>query len=197
MNSRNDNVIKLIVGLGNPGLEYAKTKHNAGFEVIDRLLQGLKFKFMEKTYHNAIIWNGRCKGQALTLVKPMSYMNKSGEPLAMLARKLQISPEDILVVYDDLDLPLGKIRIRKKGSDGGHNGIKSIIHHLDTENFPRVRIGIGRSEESQVDHVLSAYEGAERVKYDKVLDIASEAVKSILYRGITNTMNDYNKKEIE
>lgn len=197
MNNRKDNVIRLVCGLGNPGAEYAKTKHNAGFEVVDKLLNKLRFKFEEKKYHNALIWKGRCKGQLLTMVKPMQYMNKSGEAISMFARKLQLDSENILVVYDDVDLPLGKIRIRKNGSSGGHNGIKSIINHLDTENFPRVRVGIGRNSDSQIEHVLSEFEGNERLLYEKVLDLAAEAVQSILYRGITQTMNDYNRKEIE
>ena len=197
MNSRKENDIRIVCGLGNPGIEYAKTKHNAGFEVIDKLLKVMRSKFEEKKYHNAVIWKGRCKSRILTLVKPMQYMNNSGEALGMFSRKLKVDTESILVVYDDVDLPLGRIRIRKNGSSGGHNGIKSIISHLETENFPRVRIGIGRMRESQIEHVLSEFEENERKHYERVLDTASEAVQSILYRGITQTMNDYNSKEIE
>jgi PTH1 family peptidyl-tRNA hydrolase len=188
----------VIVGLGNPGLKYAKTRHNAGFMVIDNLIGKLKNRFEYKQYHNAEAWLGRVKGKPLMLVKPQVYMNNSGEVLAMFARKLRVQPQEFLVIYDDMDIELGKIRIRKKGGAGGHNGIRSIIAELKTENFPRLRIGIGRKEEDdQIDYVLGEFESAELEIFNNVLEISVDAIQMILYRGLGKAMNDFNGKETD
>lgn len=187
--------IRLIAGLGNPGEKYAGTKHNAGFMVIDKVLEKLRGTFAEKTYHNGILWEGRCKGSKLLLLKPLTFMNLSGEAVELIARKNKIEAEEILVVFDDMDLPLGRIRIRDKGSSGGHNGVESILQELGSVEFPRVRVGIGRSDaDNQIDHVLSEFADNEKKVFDEALDNAAEAVKLILYRGINEAMNKYNGK---
>jgi PTH1 family peptidyl-tRNA hydrolase len=188
----------VIAGLGNPGLEYAGTRHNAGFMAIDALLEKFKSRFEYKQYHNADTWIGRVKGRPLMLVKPLTYMNNSGEVLKMFAKKLKIMPQEFFVIYDDMDIELGKIRIRKKGGDGGHNGIKSIIAELGTENFPRLRVGIGRKDmQNQVDYVLGKFSTEELNVFKETLKLTTDAVQTVLYRGVDKAMNDFNGKETE
>jgi len=188
----------IIVGLGNPGVEYANTRHNAGFMVIDRLLEKFKNKFEQKRFHNSVVWIGKIRGRLLLLGKPMTYMNSSGDALGMFSRKFKLLPSQFLVVYDDMDIDFGKIRIRKRGGDGGHNGIKSIISEFGTESFPRLRVGIGKSDRvDQVDYVLGGFSKLERERFDKALDLSVEAVQTIIYRGIDKAMNEFNGKEKE
>jgi PTH1 family peptidyl-tRNA hydrolase len=183
----------LIAGLGNPGKEYDDTRHNAGFAVIDKLLEIMPGKFEEKEAFSSIFWQGRSRGGKLILQKPMTYMNLSGKAVSAIMRKLEISPGELLLIFDDMDLPLGKIRIRKNGSSGGHNGIQSVIDHLGSNAFARLRIGIGRSENhNQVDHVLSTFASDEKELFEKVIGISAEAVKLAMYRGVGTAMNKYN-----
>lgn len=135
--------MKIIVGLGNPGNEYAKTRHNVGFMLVDALAEHLNINLWKDKF-NAQIAEGRIGTEKILLVKPQTYMNNSGEAVGPLMRWYKVTPEDIIVAHDDMDIPAGTIRIRKKGSSGGHNGIKSLIAHLGSENFPRVRLGVGR-----------------------------------------------------
>jgi len=190
--------IRLIAGLGNPGEKYAKTRHNAGFIAIEKVMQKLRSAFSEKLYHNAIVWEGKCKGSKLFLVKPLTFMNNSGEAVELIARKNKISPEEILVVFDDMDLPLGRIRVKDGGGgSGGHKGVESIQLELASADFARVRIGIGRGEpDSQIDHVLSEFTEEEVNLFKKVMNLSAEAVKLILYRGISEAMNQYNGQKI-
>lgn len=191
--------IRLIAGLGNPGEKYANTRHNAGFIAVDQVMQKLRGVFSEKSYHNAIIWEGKCKGDKLIIVKPLTYMNASGEAVELIARKHSIPPEEILVVFDDMDLPLGRIRIRDGGgSSGGHRGVESIQLELASANFARVRIGIGRSDsDTQIDHVLSEFSDDEKKLFDQAVDTSAEAVKLILYRGIEEAMNKFNGQNLK
>jgi len=185
---------KLVVGLGNPGAEYANTRHNAGFAVIEKLLAALPAgRFAESHTAESRVFSGRFRSRTLTLQMPLTFMNLSGKAVAPLARRLGILPEEILVVSDDLDLPLGKLRLRCGGSDGGHNGLKSIIEELGSGTFLRVRVGIGRPEPGKtVDYVLSGFEGEELKLFEASLDGAAQAVKTVLSSGLGRAMNQFN-----
>jgi PTH1 family peptidyl-tRNA hydrolase len=181
--------------LGNPGEKYAKTRHNAGFLAIDKLLTKMRGTFKETSTHNSIYNEGRCKGARLILLKPLTFMNTSGEAVAQPAKKFKIAPEEILLVYDDMDIPLGKIRIREGGGSAGHNGVESVINLLGSANFARLRIGIGRNGDgNQVEHVLSEFSENDREIFARTLDTAAEAAKLILYRNTNEAMNRYNSR---
>jgi PTH1 family peptidyl-tRNA hydrolase len=189
--------IQLVVGLGNPGREYEKTRHNAGFEAIDALLKMLPGSYDKKEGFGGIYWEGRFKGQNLTLLKPMTFMNLSGKSVAGLAMRNELLPEEIMLVYDDVDLPLGKIRLRKSGSSAGHNGAESVISSLESQKFARLRIGIGEaSRGQQTDHVLSKFPASEQPVFDKVIKAAADAVIMAVSRGIAAAMNSFNGMEI-
>ncbi|MBO8138095.1 MAG: aminoacyl-tRNA hydrolase [Desulfotomaculum sp.] len=182
--------MKMIVGLGNPGPEYSKTRHNVGFMVLDKLAGNLNTA-VNKNKFKALMGEAEVNDEKVLLIKPQTYMNLSGEAVGRLAQWYKISPQDVVVIYDDMDLPLGKMRIRLKGSSGGHNGMKSIIAHLGTENFPRIRIGIGRGTES-IKHVLSNFTKDEMKQVEEVLNNAVEAVITMLNKDINTAMNKYN-----
>lgn len=187
--------VKLIVGLGNPGPEYASSRHNAGFMVIERLLAEVlpSGRFLESRGAESRIFTGRYRSRTLVLQMPQTYMNLSGCAVAPLSRRLGIAPEEILVVSDDLDLPVGRLRLRRGGSDGGHNGLKSIIAELGDAGFQRLRVGIGRPDGGNaVDYVLSGFSGEEEKTFDTALDRAAEAVKTVLGSGMTAAMNRFN-----
>src|SRR5437660_3041179 len=151
-----DDVMKLVIGLGNPGSEYERTRHNVGFRVVDKLASKLGWKWTERR-NRAVLASGTIGPEKVVLAKPITFMNLSGQAVGELVRWYKIRPEDVLVVYDELDLPVGKVRLRARGSAAGHNGLEDIIHHLHTNNFPRLRVGIGRSANSHIkgkDHVL-------------------------------------------
>lgn len=188
--------IHLVVGLGNPGEKYAETKHNAGFLTIDKLSTKIRGALKETITHNSIYKEGRCKGARLILLKPLTFMNSSGEAVAQVARKFKIAAEEILLVYDDMDIPLGKIRIREGGGgSAGHNGVESVINLLNSANFARLRIGIGRDGDgNQVEHVLSEFSEKDKDIFARTLDTAAEAAKLILYRGTNEAMNRYNSR---
>lgn len=184
----------LIAGLGNPGSEYADTRHNIGFMVLDRLAGHLPKKNFEEVHGcSSRYLRGTYAGRPLFLQKPETFMNLSGEAVAALMKREEIDPRELLVVYDDMDLELGRLRIRERGSCGGHNGIRSIVEHLGTEAFPRLRVGIGHRKDGKgVDHVLSPFDAEERIVLEKVLAAASDALVLILRRGIKQAMNSYN-----
>ena len=182
---------KLVVGLGNPGRRYERTKHNAGFWVIDELLRREeigKLKGMCRSLVGTMEWGET----GVIFAKPTTYMNSSGEAVAALVNKFDISLPDLCVVYDDLNLELGVLRMRKQGSDGGHNGMKSIIRQLDTEEFPRLRMGIGAPVDSQVDFVLSEFNDADQVTIGEVVQKAADAVETLLQDGLQAAMNGFN-----
>ena len=186
----------LIVGLGNPGSEYRETRHNAGFMVLDRLAQRLPKKNFEEIHGcSSHYLKGTYAGRPLFLQKPETFMNLSGEAVAPLMRKEEIGPDGLLVIYDDMDLEVGKLRIRGRGSCGGHNGIRSIIETTGTENFARIRVGIGHRTGNGADYVLSPFEEDEKPVIDKVLDAAADAVILILRRGLSQAMNEYNSQD--
>lgn len=182
--------MKMIVGLGNPGSEYAQTRHNVGFMLVDKLASDLKVDVTKKKF-NALIGESQIKGEKIILVKPQTYMNLSGEAVGALARWYKISPVDIVVIYDDMDLPLGKLRLRAFGGAGGHNGMKSLISVLGTEKFPRMRIGIGRSQHS-VNHVLGKFHGAEKDTITATLEQTLQAVYTWIHQDINAAMNKFN-----
>ncbi len=185
----------VIAGLGNPGKQYEKTRHNMGFLVLDRLseMQGIRISRLK---HRALIGEGRIEGTKVLLVKPQTYMNNSGESLGEIFRYYDIEPEQLIVIYDDMDLETGTIRIRKKGGPGSHNGMRSVVNHLQGEkNFPRIRVGIGRSGgDDWKDFVLDKVSRKEGEELSKAIDQAAQAVCCILKDGIDIAMNRYNKK---
>ncbi|MBR7119680.1 MAG: aminoacyl-tRNA hydrolase [Lentisphaeria bacterium] len=189
-------VIKLVVGLGNPGREYESTRHNVGFMVVNKLLAGFPAgRFEESSSAESRLFTGRLRGKELALQMPQTYMNLSGKAVALYARRNQIKPEEILVISDDLDLPLGRIRLRAGGSDGGHNGLKSIIAELGSASFKRLRIGIGHQESgTTADYVLGSFSTEETPVLNEVLERAAEAVNCVLSAGMSCAMNKYNVK---
>ncbi|MDD3654113.1 MAG: aminoacyl-tRNA hydrolase [Desulfotomaculaceae bacterium] len=188
--------MKIIVGLGNPGREYALTRHNIGFMVIDRLALALKVK-LEKKLLKSLVGQVQIGGEKVILVKPQTYVNLSGEAVGALINWYRLTASDLLVVYDDLDLPPGKLRIRPGGSSGGHKGVQSIIQIIGTESFPRMRVGIGRPtvpEFETADYVLGQISGSEVQIFNEVLKLAPEAVHCIVREGIERAMNLYNRR---
>jgi PTH1 family peptidyl-tRNA hydrolase len=182
--------IRLIVGLGNPGAEYERTRHNIGFNVVDFLAKewGLTWQH-SKSWH--ALW---AKGEQAILVKPTSYMNRSGEPLSAVANFYKIEPAQILVVLDDLALELGRLRIRLEGGTGGHNGLESIIMHFGTEAIPRLRVGIGAAPNAgATDYVLGRFFEEERPVVEKAIARAADAVKCAIDKGALSAMNLFNK----
>ncbi|MBS1707778.1 MAG: aminoacyl-tRNA hydrolase [Armatimonadetes bacterium] len=174
--------VRLIVGLGNPGPQYKRTRHNVGFDVVEALAAKHKVK-LDIMRHQAQLGLGEVSGVAVALVKPLTYMNLSGRAVAPIAKHYGIQPEDILVVADDLDLPTGKVRMRAKGSSGGHNGHKSLIESLGTTEYPRLKIGIGRPGDATVDHVLSRFHPDERTDIDDAVARCIQALELWLREG--------------
>ena len=185
--------LKLIVGLGNPGREYARTRHNVGFEVVDALAKRHRTRIIRRM-GRALIARARIAGQDVTLAKPQTFMNLSGEAVGYMARREKIEPSEILVIYDDMDLPLGRIRLRPDGSSGGHKGMRSIIERLGTKEFPRLRIGIGSADRDAVEHVLSRFRRGEREAARGAIQTAADAVEMILTDGLEAAMNLYNRR---
>jgi len=187
-------MIKAVIGLGNPGKQYEKTRHNIGFMIADAVASLLKCnkKHKEKSFSHIY----ECQDHDVLIVKPQTYMNNSGIAVKNLLEDYRIKPDEILVVYDDLDLPLGTIRLRKKGSSGGHRGIKSIIENIKTDNFPRLKIGIGRPErkEQVVDYVLSPFRKEEELLVEKVVQSSAKCILDVLKYGVDKSMNSCNQK---
>jgi PTH1 family peptidyl-tRNA hydrolase len=183
---------RLIVGLGNPGRRYAGNRHNVGFQCLDRLAEDWGLSFSNRK-HKALLAQGEIAGLKTTLAKPQTFMNLSGEAVERLARFYELPPEGLLVIYDDLDLPLGKIRLRPEGGSGGHRGMNSIIEHLGTGGFPRLRVGIGRPAHGDPeDYVLSDFAPDERITIEETYERAISAVELWLAEGIVAAMNRYN-----
>ena len=182
---------KLIVGLGNPGPKYENTKHNLGFWVINELLLRLQLDRLEPLCRS-LIARTEWHDSEIIFAKPMTYMNNSGQAINLLVQKFNICPLNLCVVYDDLNLDVGVLRMRKVGSDGGHNGMKSIIHHLRTQDFSRLRVGIGKVEGDWMDHVLSEFSAAEREDIDWAIPCAADAIETFVADGIQTAMNRFN-----
>ena len=189
--------MKLIAGLGNPGKEYQNTRHNSGFMAVDLLAEKLGTSISTNKF-NALIAQTRIEGQAVLLMKPLTYMNESGSAVSQAVSYYKIEPEDILILHDDMDLPVGSLRIRKKGSAGGQKGMKSIISCLNTDEIARIRIGVGHSEKGNhkvvPDWVLSPVSKADREAFDTVLKAASEAAYAWVYKDMDKVMSEYNIK---
>ncbi len=183
--------MRLIVGLGNPGRQYAHTRHNAGFDVLDIFAKKKHVRILGRQCH-CLVGSFDHFGEQIILAKPQTFMNDSGLAVGELIRKYHLEPSDVLVIYDDLDLPLGKIRIKPQGSSGGHKGMTSIIKRLHSSEFPRIRIGIGRGG-TVINHVLSRFNRKDRVEMDITLQEAADALNAILEEGIEAAMNTYNQ----
>jgi peptidyl-tRNA hydrolase, PTH1 family len=184
--------IRLIAGLGNPGREYEHTRHNAGFLILDRLARRAGAAFAsERKFEGHLAKSG-----GLLLLKPQTFMNLSGRSVAAVAQFFRIRPEEILVVYDDVALPEGKLRLRLSGSAGGHNGMRSMIACLGTDEFPRLRFGVGGSDgKGLVGHVLGRWEPGQLDALDKSLENAADAISMAALRGMAAAMNHYNREE--
>ncbi len=172
----------VIVGLGNPGPQYRGTRHNVGFELLELLCSSHKIK-LDRSKHKAQYGQGMIEGHGVLLVKPLTFMNLSGQAVAPFLQEFGIAPDHVLVVTDDLDLPVGKIRFRTKGSAGGHNGHKSLIQSLGTPEYPRIKIGIGKGQDETIDHVLGRFHPDEFVDVKKCLDRAAKGIAVLVESG--------------
>jgi PTH1 family peptidyl-tRNA hydrolase len=184
--------VKAIVGLGNPGPQYKGTRHNVGFEVVDELASRASIRF-ESAPADALIAKWRRPDEAILLIKPLTFMNLSGQAVGELTRSFKIEVADLIVVVDEVQLPLGKLRARARGSAGGHNGLKSIIEHLGDE-FSRLRVGVGRGEDQRnlADHVLARFEKDEAAEVERMTKRAADAAEMFITSGIEAVMNAFN-----
>ena len=187
----------VVAGLGNPGRKYEKTRHNMGFWAVDRLAEKNDIK-IKKIKHKALIGDGIISGEKVLLVKPQTYMNLSGESLREIVDYYNVDLSRLLVIYDDFDIEAGSLRIRKKGRAGSHNGMKSIINQLGSQDFPRIRVGIGASGGLEwKDYVIGRMSEREARLLEHTADRAADAVQCILEKGIDRAMNEYNVKTSE
>lgn len=186
--------LTVIVGLGNPGKKYENTRHNVGFCTIDYLSAKYAIK-VNRLKHKALIGDGVIEGERVLLVKPQTFMNLSGESINEIAEWYKLPMDSLVVIYDDVDLPAGTIRIRPKGSSGTHNGMKSVIYQLQSDEFPRIRIGIGKAPEEWdlADYVLSRFSGEEGAEIAGSIQRAAEAAVMIVKSGVEAAMNAYNQ----
>lgn len=186
---------ELIVGLGNPEPKYDRTRHNIGFAVVDELARVWQMPLKENKRFQGLFSEGVVPGgRKIRLLKPLTYMNRSGQSVRAVADWYRIKPQSVLVVYDDMDLPVGRLRLRLSGSAGGHNGMKSIIAHLGGKDFPRLRIGIGKanSDKGTISHVLGKFAPEEAKAIAEILYVSVKAVELGLKEGIEQSMNRYN-----
>ena len=192
--------MKLIVGLGNPGREYRDTRHNVGFLVADEMARRfqLTWAMAPSQVPDAFVAK-RFGGEPVMLAKPLTFMNRSGDAVAALARYYDVAPADLLIVVDDVDLPFGRLRARGRGSAGTHNGLRSIVDRLGTTEFPRLRLGVGRGDARRdlADHVLSTFEAAERADLEPFIARAADAAEMFAAAGIATVMNTYNADPAE
>lgn len=190
--------MKLIVGLGNPGKKYEKTLHNAGFLAVDALLSKYNLTLDKEMFHGQYV-KTKIRGEEVIVVKPQTFMNLSGECIGKMCRYFKIEPEDVFVMYDDMEIRFGQLRIRGNGSSGGHNGIKSLIQHLGTQTFPRIKIGVGRpkSEKSVISHVLAQFSAEQEKHLPIILEATVGAVEYFIDEDMKTAMNMYNKMIIE
>ncbi len=186
--------MKLVAGLGNPGRPYAGTRHNVGFEVIDELARRHQVGF-EAAPADAMMGKWRRDGDVVLLVKPLTFMNLSGVSVGQLLRYFKIDVADLLVICDDVNLPLGRLRVRGSGSEGGHNGLRSMAQQLGTAEYPRLRVGVGRGDARRdlADHVLAGFAPEEQPGVDEAVTRAAEAVECWVLDGLAKTMNVFNR----
>lgn len=183
----------LIIGLGNPEADYSKTRHNMGFNVINKLSEKYNIE-VKKDKFKALFGTGVIEGEKVVLVKPQTFMNLSGEAVQEFVNFYKVPLENMLIIYDDVDIEPGKIRIRKNGSAGSHNGMKSIVSSLSTENFPRIRIGIGKPHEhmDMISHVIGGIDEEDKEPLENGVQLGADAVVDTLKKGLEFAMNKYN-----
>lgn len=190
--------MKIVVGLGNPGLKYEFTRHNIGFRIVDSLAQDIEVEFKKVKSYYSLISRGMVNNHKVMLVKPQTFMNLSGRAVSKAVSYYKIPIQDLLIVYDDLNLELGQIRIRKKGSAGGHKGIESIMQYLHSEEIPRLRIGIGSPlvnfNFDYVSYVLSNFNNEEKDKIGELIQLSTDAIKTVIEDGFEKAMRKYNRK---
>jgi len=187
--------MKLVAGLGNPGRQYAGTRHNVGFDVIDLLTRRHRVG-LEAAPVDAMMGKWRTDADLVLLVKPLTFMNRSGEAVGGLMRYFKVEAGDVLIVTDDVNLPVGRLRVRGAGSEGGHNGLRSIAEQLGTTDYPRLRIGVGRGDTQRdlADHVLARFTPQEQPDVEHAVTRAAEAVESWVTDGLAKTMNVFNRE---
>lgn len=183
----------LIVGLGNPEEQYSKTRHNMGFDTINKIAQKNNIEFDKKDFEG-IYGQGRIYGEKVILLKPQTYMNLSGKSISKIMNFYKIEPQNLIVIYDDMDIEVGNIKLRKKGGPGSHNGMKSVVSELNTTEFARIRVGIGKPiyKNDMINYVIGKVPQEEMDKLDKGTTMASEATIEIIKNGIDTAMNKYN-----
>jgi len=190
--------LKIVIGLGNPGLKYEFTRHNIGFRIVDSLAKDIKIEFKKIKSYYSLISRGIINNHKIMLVKPQNFMNLSGRAVSRVVSYYKIPLQDLLVVYDDLNLESGQIRIRKKGSAGGHKGIESIMQYLHSEDIPRLRIGIGNPSINfnfdSASYVLSNFNGDEEDRIKETIKLSTEAIKTVIEDGFEKAMRKYNRK---
>jgi PTH1 family peptidyl-tRNA hydrolase len=189
--------LRLVVGLGNPGDAYLKTRHNAGFMVVDEVAEAFSIPLVKRKF-DTIFGRGFVDGVEIILIKPMAFMNLSGPPVQKIANYFRILCEDMLVIHDDIDLVLGRLKINEKGGDGGHKGVRSLMDAFGGGDFVRLRIGVGRPEAgiSAADYVLNGFNAKEKEVLDQIIKRARDAVVTILCKGTKEGMNRFNNKRI-
>lgn len=187
----------LIAGLGNPGASYASTRHNIGFMAVDRIAEINRILFSQNKF-GADFGTGHIRGTRLLLAKPMTFMNRSGPPIAQLTAYYKLSLDHVLVIHDDIDILFGNLKIKAKGGHGGHNGLRSIIAAAGGDEFPRIRVGIGRPDARMevTDHVLGKFNRDEASQLDAVLGRAAEAAQTIIEKGLPLSMNRFNRNGV-
>jgi peptidyl-tRNA hydrolase, PTH1 family len=185
---------ELIVGLGNPGAKYDGTRHNIGFVVVDELARSWQIPMPETKKFQGQFGEGTIAGRKVRLLKPTTYMNNSGQSIRAVLDWYKLTPGSVLVVYDDMDLPVGRLRLRQSGSAGGQNGMKSTIAHLGTQVFPRLRVGIGSKNEDAITHVLGSFSPAEKALVQEVVQFSVSAVEMSLRDGVEKAMSLFNNR---
>lgn len=184
--------MKVVVGLGNPGSSYARSRHNVGFWVVERLAERHRLRFSKREYKSQMA-EGTIGDEAVVLLKPQTFMNASGEAVGRARRDLRLDPEEFVIVYDDLDLPLGRVRVRANSGAGGHHGVESVIEALGSKSFPRVRVGVGRPPASDpIDYLLEPTPAADYRVLEASVDQAADAVEVVIDRGPGAAMNRFN-----
>ncbi|MDX2241706.1 MAG: aminoacyl-tRNA hydrolase [Leptolyngbyaceae cyanobacterium bins.302] len=192
---------QLIVGLGNPGTKYDRTRHNIGFDIVDQLAQSWHINLTDQKKFHGLFGEGLAANGKIRLLKPQTFMNNSGQSIRAAIDWYKLPPESVLVIYDDMDLPIGKLRLRLSGSAGGHNGMKSAIAHLGTQNFPRLRVGIGsakteKGDKDTISHVLGKFAPNEATIMTEVIQLAADAVEYSLKHGIEKAMSLFNNRTV-
>jgi PTH1 family peptidyl-tRNA hydrolase len=190
----------LLVGLGNPGVKYDRTRHNVGFDLVDHLARRWQISLSEQRRFPGIVGEGLAvAGQKVRLLKPLTFMNNSGQSIRAVMDWYKLMPQDVLVIYDERALPVGRIRLRLNGSAGGHNGMKSAIAHLGTQDFPRLRIGIGdpaTAQKEMISHVLGRFTPEEQKAIAEVLELSADAIEVMLRQGLEKAMSTYNSRSV-